>query len=242
MHMLGVLLGRTPESMIAELSVARPFAPPPPDVPPGLPSDLLRRRPDIRAAERQLAAATADIGVAVADLYPKFDLTGIAELISTSLANLFTGDSAQLIGTARASFPLLDFGRRRAQVGIRREQAEQAYLDYQKTVLGGFKDVEDALVRVSAERARNRTLRAGLADASRSAAAVDARYRSGLVDLSAVLSAQQQELQIEDSLATSDGTLRTDLASLFKALGGGWSGAALAPALPRDRPYAASPK
>jgi outer membrane protein TolC len=108
-------------------------------------------------------------------------------------------------------------------VGIRREQAEQAYLDYQKTVIGSFKDVEDALIRISTERQRNRTLRSALADASRSVDAVDARYRSGLVDLSALLAAQRQMLQIQDSLAISDGALRTNLASLYKALGGGWS-------------------
>ncbi len=89
MHSIAILLGRTPDALILELSAARAQLPAPPPVPPGLPSDLLRRRPDVRAAERDLAAATADVGVAVADLYPRFSLTGMAQLLSTALGNLF---------------------------------------------------------------------------------------------------------------------------------------------------------
>jgi NodT family efflux transporter outer membrane factor (OMF) lipoprotein len=222
-HALGVLLGRSPEALIAELSPAAAQPSAPPLVPPGLPSDLLRRRPDVRAAERRLAAATADIGVAVADLYPHINLTGAAELISSSLANLFTGDSLQLTGNAQAMFPILDFGRRRATVKIRKEQREQAYFDYQKTVLGALKDVEDALVRIDTEQRRNAGLKVALTDSLRASQAVEARYRVGLVDLSAVLQAQQGLLSNRDALASSDGSLRQDLAALFKALGGGWS-------------------
>ncbi|HEX5184856.1 MAG TPA: efflux transporter outer membrane subunit, partial [Allosphingosinicella sp.] len=222
MHALGLLIGRPPESLIAELQVPAGTTPPPPLVPPGLPSDLLRRRPDIRAAERNLAAATADIGVAVADLYPHFSLTGVAELISTALSSLLSPHSFQSVVTGQGLFPVLDFGRRRAQVNIRKEQAQQAYLDYQKVVLGALKDVEDALARVDAERRRNDELRRGVADAERALAAVDARYRAGLIDLSAVLQAQQAVLSARDSLAQSDGALRQTLVSLYKALGGGW--------------------
>jgi NodT family efflux transporter outer membrane factor (OMF) lipoprotein len=221
-HALGVLLGRPPEALIAELSRSAPQPPAPPLVPPGLPSDLLRRRPDVREAERKLAAATAEIGVAVADLYPHFSLTSMPELISTTLANLFTGGSFQLAANAQAMFPVLDWGRRRATVKIRKEQREQAYQDYRKTVLAALKDVEDALVRIDTEQRRNAQLKAALADASRARQATEARYRTGLVDLSAVLQAQQQVLADRDALATSDGSLREDLASLYKALGGGW--------------------
>ncbi|HEY1604351.1 MAG TPA: efflux transporter outer membrane subunit [Allosphingosinicella sp.] len=222
MHALGLLVGRPPESLLAELQAPAGTTPLPPAVPPGLPSDLLRRRPDIRAAERNLAAATADIGVAVADLYPHFSLTGVAELISTALSSLLSPHSFQSVATGQGLFPVLDFGRRRAQVNIRKEQAQQAYLDYQKIVLGALKDVEDALARVDAERRRNDELRGGVADAERALAAVDARYRSGLVDLSAVLQAQQAVLSARDTLAQSDGALRQNLVSLYKALGGGW--------------------
>lgn len=224
MHALAVLLARTPDSMILELSQPGTTLPTPPLVPPGLPSDLLRRRPDVRAAERNLAAATADIGVAVADLYPKFSLTGLADLISTNLSNLFSSDSLQFDGTAKATFPLLDFGRRKGVVAQRKAQADQAYYQYQQTVLEALKDVEDALIRIRTEQQRNAELRGGLADAGRGLAAVDARYKSGLVDLTTVLGAQQSVLQDRDQLVESDAQLQRDLVSLYKALGGGWDG------------------
>lgn len=224
MHAIAVLLARTPDSLILELSQPGAMLPTPPMVPPGLPSDLLRRRPDIRAAERNLAAATADIGVATADLYPRISLTGVANLISTSLASLFSADSAQVTGAAKATFPILDFGRRKGVVAQRKAAADEAYYDYQRTVLEAFKDVEDALVRIRAEQQRNAQLRSGVADAERGLAAVDARYTTGLVDLTAVLDAQQSVLQDRDQLAQSDAQLRRGLVSLYKALGGGWEG------------------
>ena len=224
MHAIAVLLGKTPDSMILELSRPGAALPVPPSVPPGLPSDLLRRRPDIRAAERDLAAATADIGVAVADLYPKISLTGMADLISTSLSNLFSIDSLQVTGSARASFPILDFGRRKGVVAQRKAAANEAYYRYQQTILRALKDVEDALIRIRTEQQRNAALRSGVADAQRGVAAVGARYRTGLVDLTSVLDAQQSVLQDRDQLAQSDAALRRDLVSLYKALGGGWEG------------------
>ncbi|UAK26375.1 efflux transporter outer membrane subunit [Sphingomonas nostoxanthinifaciens] len=224
MHAIAVLLGKTPDAMIVELSVPRPQLPAPPAVPPGLPSDLLRRRPDIRAAERNLAASTADIGVAVADLYPRFNLTSMAQLISTALGNLFTADSAQVMGAAQATFPILDFGRRTGTVTLRKAQADESYVQYQQTVLGAFRDVEDALIRIRTEQQRNVALKAGVVDAQRALQAVDARYRTGLVDLTSVLDAQQSVLSDRDQLAQSDAQLRRDLISLYKALGGGWDG------------------
>ena len=224
MHALAVLLAKTPDAMILELSVARPQLPAPPAVPPGLPSDLLRRRPDIRVAERNLAAATADIGVAVADLYPRFSLTGMAELISTALGNLFTADSLQLTGAAKATFPILDFGRRSGTIALRRAAADQAYYQYRTTVLEALRDVEDALIRIRAERDRNVALRHGVADAERAVQAVTARYRTGLADLTAVLDAQASVLSDRDQLAQSDAQLRRGLGALYKALGGGWEG------------------
>ena len=224
MHALAVLIGRTPDAMIVELSVARPQLAAPPPMPAGLPSDLLRRRPDVRAAERNLAAATADIGVAVADLYPRFNLMGMAQLISTSLGNLFSLDSAQAMGTLGATFPILDFGRRRGTIVLRKAQADEAYLQYQQTVLAALRDVEDALIRLRTEQQRNVALRSGVTDAIRGAQAVDARYRTGLADLTAVLDAQASVLSNRDQLAQSDAQLRRGLGALYKALGGGWEG------------------
>ncbi len=235
-HAIAVLLAKAPDALFVELSAKQPALAAPPAVPPGLPSELLRRRPDIRAAERQLAAATADIGVAVADLYPKISLTGMGELISTALGNLFSADSIQATASGALNFPILDFGRRRAEVTNRREAAEQAYLQYQRTVLSALRDVEDALTRVATEQRRNQTLRSGVTDADRSVRAVRARYDTGLTDFTAVLDAQQSALSQRDQLAQSDGMLRRDVVSLYKALGGGWEDVRL------DRPAEHIPK
>ena len=226
-HALAVLLGETPETLTDELAQPAATSAPVPTVPAGLPSDLLRRRPDVRAAERQLAAATADIGVAVADLYPKFNLTGVAELISSALSNLFTGDSLQLTGAGAARFPLLDWGKRKATVGMRKEDREQAYLAYRKTVLGALRDVEDALARIDTERRRNATLRKALADSEETANSVEAQYRTGFVAQDSLLNAQTDVLKAREQVAMSDAQLREYTAALFKALGGGWRDTAI---------------
>ncbi|MEG3174952.1 efflux transporter outer membrane subunit [Sphingomonas sp. RB3P16] len=222
MHALGILLGTQPESLTAELSAPLPPLQAVPVVPAGLPSDLLRRRPDIRMAERTLAASTADIGVAVADLYPKFKLTGMAEFLSTSLASLISRDSIQATGVAGVTFPLLDWGRRRATVGLRKEDREQAYLQYQATVLGALRDVEDPLARLDAERRRNAVLRRAVSDAEATAHAVDGQYRTGFVAQNALIDAQVTVLSAREQLVASDSQLRQDTAALFKAIGGGW--------------------
>lgn len=229
-HALGILLGETPETLTAELTSPAMMAAPVPAVPEGLPSDLLRRRPDIRAAERQLASATADIGVAVADLYPKFNLTGVVELISSALSNLLTGGSLQLTGAAAGQFPILDWGKRKATVGTRKEDREQAYLNYRKTVLGALRDVEDALAQIDTERRRNATLRKALSNSEEAAGSVEAQYRTGFVAQDSLLNAQTDVLKAREQVAMSDAQLREYTAALFKALGGGWQADAEAPA------------
>jgi NodT family efflux transporter outer membrane factor (OMF) lipoprotein len=221
-HALGALTGQTPDALIVELSQPRPQLAVPPAVPPGLPADLLRRRPDVRAAERSLAAATADIGVAVSDLFPKIDLMGMAQLISTGLGNLFTADSAQITASAAATFPVLDFGRRRGQIEERRAEADQAYFQYKKVVLGALRDVEDALIRVRADDQQRLSLAAGVADSRTAVASTEAHYEAGLTDYGDVLLARQAVLSGEDNLATAESNQRRDLVSLYKALGGGW--------------------
>ena len=222
-HALGTLLGQGPEAVSAELSQPLPALGDVPAIPAGLPSDLLRRRPDIRAAERRIAAATAQVGVATADLYPRFSLTGIAQLISTSLASLFEPDGLQTTASAGAMFPILDWGRRKAVIGEREEDRTQAYLQYQQTVLGALKEVEDALALIDRERQRREVLVRALADAERSASAIEAQYRTGFVAQDVLLNAQVQALSAREDLADSEAKLRQQTAALFKALGGGWS-------------------
>jgi len=222
MHALAILLGEAPGTLMTELAAPSTAPLVVPAIPAGLPSDLLRRRPDIRAAERDLAAATADIGVAVADLYPRFTLTGMAQLISTTLGSLFEGDSLQLTGSGAAQFPLLDWGRRKSTVKIREEDRAQAYQRYRATVLQALRDVEDPLIQIAAERRRNAALQRAVVDAESSAKAAESQYRTGFVAQDTLLNAETQVLSAREQLVSSDAQLRQLTAALFKALGGGW--------------------
>ncbi|KQN15559.1 efflux transporter outer membrane subunit [Sphingomonas aurantiaca] len=222
MHALAILLGEPPATLMAELAAPSVAPLGVPTIPAGLPSELLRRRPDVRAAERELAASTADIGVAVADMYPKFSLTGMGQLISTALGNLFSGDSLQLTATGAAQFPLLDWGRRKATVKSREEDREQAYLRYRSTVLQALRDVEDPLAQIAAERRRNAALQRAVVDAQSSAQAAQSQYRTGFVAQDTVLNTQTDVLAAREQLVASDAQLRQLTVALFKALGGGW--------------------
>ncbi|HEY3949676.1 efflux transporter outer membrane subunit, partial [Phenylobacterium sp.] len=223
LHALGVLLGQPPEALQAELAAPAAIPPSPASLPVGLPSELLRRRPDVRTAERQLAAATADVGVAVADLYPKFDLLGLASLASTKTSTLFNGSSASSIGIGYVSWPIFQGGRIRANIASTRAQRVEAYLAYQKAVLDALKDVEDALARCNADRAKQAALQRTL-DAAQSTLAIGrAQYGAGLVTFLNVLNAQDAVLRARDQLVQTNAQSDQDAASLFKALGGGWS-------------------
>lgn len=238
-HSLGILIGGTPETLLQTFAInvgaGRASVPPQsvalPPVPVGLPSELLRRRPDIRRAERELAGATADIGVAVADLYPRFTITTPFQLLSTGVSDLFQGNSIQATVGGSVNFPLLDFGRRRAVIGQRRETREQAYITYQQAVLTGLRETEDALDRLRIERARRVVLARGASNAQSTIDAIAAQYKYGLTDLTTVLDAQQALLQAQDNLAQSEGTISRQTIALYKALGGGWQ--ALPPIGPR---------
>jgi outer membrane protein, multidrug efflux system len=229
---LAVLVGEAPETLIPELNTERALPALPPALPPGTPIDLIRRRPDVRAAERQLAATTANIGVAVADMYPKVSLSAMPQLGMFWLGGFFLGKSLQLTAQGSASFPIFDFGRRRAEVESRREDREQAYIQWRQAVIGALRDVEDALVRLEGEKRSNAALRDGLTAAERSLGTTTAQFKVGLQDYTPVLDAQQQLLQMQTNLAQSDARLRADTASLYKALGGGWSEKDAAPERP----------
>jgi multidrug efflux system outer membrane protein len=221
LHALGVLLGEAPEALLTALGTAPP--PRAPAIPAGLPADLLRRRPDIRAAERQLAAATANIGVAVADYYPDITLTASPALVSTALSNLLTWGSRNLTVGPGLSWNIFDGGKVKANVAIATEHQRQALLTYRKTVLTALQDVEDALTHCDADRTRQQAL-ARQTDTARAAADLSrAQYRAGLVPLSTVLTTEAALLSAEDTAAQNDATTAQDVVALYKALGGGWS-------------------
>ncbi|HEY3812556.1 MAG TPA: efflux transporter outer membrane subunit [Caulobacteraceae bacterium] len=235
-HALGVLTGQAPEALAQELTPPDATPAAPPQIPVGLPSDLLRRRPDVRQAERQLAAATADVGVATAALYPKFTLTGSADLISESLKNLISPNSLQTSITGAMTWPVFDAGKGKANVRAAREKRIQAYAAYRKTVLGALKDVEDALSRYGAEQRRNAALAQAAATADHAYREAQGRYRSGLADFTTVLNSEGALFTAESQKAQSDGALATDLVSLYKALGGGWESQLNDVAPPEIRP------
>jgi len=228
-HALGILLGETPEALTAELTPPKALPALPPAVPVGLPSDLLRRRPDIRAAERALAASNEAIGAATADLYPKFDLTGMFDFVSLDLRHLLSLSSRQYTATGAISWPIFEGGKIRANIRATGEQNLQALYAYQKTVLGALRDVEDALTRYADEQKKNSALHETLARAIAAQEIAEGQYAAGLTDFTPVLNAEGSVFAAETEGAASDGTLDRDLVSLYKALGGGWNAVAPTP-------------
>jgi multidrug efflux system outer membrane protein len=231
-HALGVLTGKAPEALIAELSPSAALPTSPPAVPAGLPSDLLRRRPDIRAAAQNLHAATADIGVATADLYPSFSLTAAPALVSTALATLLQWGSRSYSAGAALNWPIFNGGRTRANIAVANARQEQALIAYRKTILVALQDVEDSLSHIDNDRGQIANLESAHSTAARAEDIARTRYRGGLVTYSDVLQAQANRISLEGQLIQARGMLAADTVALFKALGGGWPEIAEAGAQP----------
>jgi NodT family efflux transporter outer membrane factor (OMF) lipoprotein len=221
-HELAFILGEDPDALAGELDPPRNLPPIPPEIPVGVPSELLRRRPDVRRAERQLAAATADVGVATAALFPQFSLTGLAGLDSSDLKHLPEWSSHYYSISPGIQWPILEWRSVHAAIRVQNELQAQALLGYQTAVAQALKEVEDALVSYQTERTRRLALAEAEGAAQRSLTVARQTYSSGLVDQLAALVAEGQLLQAEDAVAQSDASLRTDLVALYKALGGGW--------------------
>ena len=228
-HAIAVLLGQTPESLDQLLQApANPLPPDPPALPAGLPSQLLERRPDVREAERQLAAANANIGVQTANLFPKLNLLGLASFASTSASNLFSSDNFATIGVGMISQPVFDAGKTHAAIKAAKEQQRQALFAYRKAGLGALQNVEDALSKYTADAARRDSLRRSLASTSNSLTLAQDQYRVGLVAFINVIQSENAQLNARDQYVQADGAVLSDLVALYKALGGGWSDAARA--------------
>lgn len=223
LNALAMLTGASPDSLKGALADGAGAEAADVAIPAGLPADLLQRRPDIRAAERRWAAASADIGVAAADLYPKVSLTGTLQLVSRSLATLLEADSLQASGASGLSLPLLDRGVRRSTVRLRQAQAEEAGLAYRQAVRLAVRDVEDALSRLEADRKRAARLSAAAMSAHEALEIAGARYRNGLTSRVEVIAAQRTAITARDQLAQAQAAVLVDAAALSKALGGGWA-------------------
>jgi len=221
-HRLGVLLGQTPESLETELSVVAPMPAAPPQVPVGLPSELLLRRPDVALAERQLAAATANIGVAKADLFPKFSLTGAAGFQSVSASDWFTAGSKFWSLGPTVQWNIFDAGRIRANIQVQNARQEQALANYENTALSAFEDVENALTAYAKEQIRRQQLAAAVKSSEESLRLANQLYANGLSNFINVLDAERSLYQAQDALVQSDCTISANLIALYKSLGGGW--------------------
>jgi len=221
-YQLALLLGQPPGALIEELTNAAPIPAAPPAVPVGLPSDLLQRRPDVQQAERQLASATAQIGAATADLYPKFSLTGDAGLQSVSVSDWFSAGSRFWTAGPTVQWRIFDAGRIRARIQAQSARADEALAAYEQSMLAAFTDVETALTGYAQEQTRRQSL-AHAAEAN--GEVVDMAgdlYRHGLADFLRVLEAQRSLYQSQDALIESERAVSSDLIALYKALGGGW--------------------
>ncbi len=220
-YRLAVLLGEPPGALSAELSTVRPVPLPPELIPLGLPSELLRRRPDVRAAERRLAAATADIGVAVAELYPRFLLTAAAGRESGSASDLFKAGSGSWLLQPSLRLPI--FQRRiRANIRATEARSDQALARYEQAVLLAVAETESALVRYTRQMQTRASLAEAVAASQRAVDQADVLYSRGLTDQLTVLDAQRVLNDVEDRLAVSDTALASGVVGLYKALGGGW--------------------
>lgn len=230
---LAVLLGRHPGSLEDLLAERKAIPVTPLEVAVGVPADTLRRRPDVRRAERQLAAQTAQIGVATAELYPKFSLIGSIGLEALSLGDLFSsGARTSAIGSNMA-WTIFDVGRIRGNIEVQTALQEQALISYEAAVLTALEDVENALVAYADEQARRQSLMEAAQAAQTVVDLARDQYSSGLIDFQVVLDAQRSLLSLQDQLAVSEGEVTSNLISLYKALGGGWT--SLAPAVTGSR-------
>ena len=187
----------------------------------GIPANLVRARPDIRAAERNLAAQNALVGVAEAELYPRFVLAGTFDLQSLAASSLLESNSRNYAFGPNFQWNIFNAGRVRSQIAIQESRTKQLYMTYEQTVLAAVAQVEDSLSSVRNERDRIAELRNATASATKAEELVTTNYTEGLVDFQNVLDAQRTVFSTEDALAASRGTIAAGYVSLFKALGGG---------------------
>ncbi|NOQ46512.1 MAG: efflux transporter outer membrane subunit [Desulfobulbaceae bacterium] len=219
---LAVLLGQRPGVLEQELSSEKAIPVVPPSVAVGVPAETLRHRPDIRLAERNLAAQTARIGVATADLYPKFHLFGTIGLESLASADFFDSASRVWRIGPGISWNIFQGGALRQNIEVQNALQEQALIAYETALLEALEEVENALVAYAREQRRMESLGAATTAAKSAAQLAEDQFQAGLVDFSNVLDAQRAQLNFEDELAQSEGGVTANLIRLYKALGGGW--------------------
>jgi NodT family efflux transporter outer membrane factor (OMF) lipoprotein len=223
-YRIAVLTGRAPGTLTAELGEAKPVPRGPRDIAAGIPADTLRQRPDLRSSERSLAAATARIGVAEAQLYPALRLSGNIGTSAFSLGGLFNSITGGILGGLTQT--LFDGGRLRSQLRSQRAAAEGALASYRQSVLTALEDVENALAALNAARQRQVEFTTALDAANNSAILARIQYRSGLTSFDQLLDVESRLVSARDGLANSRADESLALVQLYRALGGGWDSTA----------------
>ena len=222
-HRLAVLLGQEPLSLVAELEMEKQLPEVPENIPAGMPSELLRRRPDIRRAERELAASTARIGVSTAELFPKFSLTGSFGYQGTKLEDLPRESSNFWRIGPSFRWSILNFKRITANIEANKAVREESLVRYEKSVLNSLEEVENALVALSREKLRTEALTEAVKANTLAFELAMERYKAGVQSYLEVLDAETALYNGQDQLAQSRQNRALALISLYKALGGGWT-------------------
>jgi NodT family efflux transporter outer membrane factor (OMF) lipoprotein len=222
-HALAVLVGEGPAALDSELQAAAEVPVTEPSIATGVPADMIRRRPDIRSAERQLAAQAAQVNVTAADLYPRFTLSGSIGLETLKFASLFVPGATAITGGPSVNWRVFNREQIRQNVIVQQERQTQAAVTYQSTVLRALQEVEDALVALAQDQAARSHLTEAASAAQEAADLSLKLYSAGLRDFRDVLDTQRSLLSLQDQVASSTANVSTDVVKLYKALGGGWT-------------------
>lgn len=220
---LAVLTAQLPGSFkLDTTSMEGPIQPPSGSIAVGIPAQVLRQRPDVRSAERRLASATYQFGLARAELYPKLRLTGTIGLESTSSSNLLSAASGLFGIGPSISWNIFNGGRVRNEIEIKSIEQEEALIAYEKAVMGALEEVQNGIVFLAQEQVRKETLDTVLERTKESLSLAKLRYEAGETDYLGVLDAEREHLSAIDQVASSEGLVAVYIVRLYKALGGGW--------------------
>jgi multidrug efflux system outer membrane protein len=221
-HRLAVLCGQSPDALVSELDVDKALPDLPVGIDPGTPADLVRRRPDINASEQRLHAATEQIGVNTADLFPRVNFGGLLGMMQYHSDSAFDGVSPINLAALNIDWSFLDRGRVKARIAASRADGDAQLAQYQQTVLLALEDVDNAIVRYARSREQDAALRQAALDSKRAADLANVRYKEGATGLLDLLDAQRIQLQDEDAYATSHLDSAADAVNVYKSLAGGW--------------------
>ena len=221
-YSLSLLLGREPGALLQELSAPTPIPAAPPAVPAGVPSELLRRRPDIRSAEAQIHAATARIGVATADLFPKFTMSGSAGFQNNDFNSWLNWANRYWSFGPSVNWQIFSTGKTLSNIELSKALQEQSFISYRQTVLTALQEVDNALIASTKERDHYQALSDAVAANRKAVSLATQLYTNGQTDFLQVLLAQRSLFASEDALVQSKRTVSTNIVALYKALGGGW--------------------